>query len=442
MDDNTQQMIDAVNNLTNNMGGLTNAFTLNTEIQKAIADKMGVKLTDVQKSAEEAAKSLNETSAAAKSQKKAQEEYNEKMRDFKEGIRSAGSGLKEFGSSLLDSSRSFAKYNSALDKVGDAAISLGKSFGGAGLAAGVLVSAFASLTKASFKQTDAVLKEYDNLAKVGGAAGISTKELLDMGINAGFMSKDLNKLTGIIKDNSQAITSLGSGFASGAKVFGELAAVGTDTIGKYSKLGVSQEELIKTQADYIALQVASGRSVKGELADKKALQRTTLEYQDNLLTLSALTGENVAEIKNKQKEALSELNWQIAQRQLENKAAKLEREGGEANIAAAKKIREEMKARAEGLGAVAAIGSKGLTEAIREMQATGTATSAGAKAMIRMGLGPAMDEYNKTIKEGGDKNVAAAKLQQRYIEAQNKSVDSVGTAAALSKDVEIGRAHV
>ena len=80
MDDNTQQMIDAVNNLTNNMGGLTNAFTLNTEIQKAIADKMGVKLTDVQKSAEEAAKSLNETSAAAKSQKKAQEEYNEKDR--------------------------------------------------------------------------------------------------------------------------------------------------------------------------------------------------------------------------------------------------------------------------------------------------------------------------------------------------------------------------
>ena len=65
---------------------------------------------------------------------------------------------------------------------------------------------------------------------------------------------------------------------------------------------MSKEELIKTQADYIALQVASGRSVKGELADKKALQRTTLEYQDNLLVLSQLTGENVAEIKNKQKD--------------------------------------------------------------------------------------------------------------------------------------------
>ena len=72
---------------------------------------------------------------------------------------------------------------------------------------------------------------------------------MNMGLQAGLMSKDLGKFTGAVKANSAAITGLGTSAGEGIKVFGQMTAVGTSTIAAYSKLGISQEDLIKNTSD-------------------------------------------------------------------------------------------------------------------------------------------------------------------------------------------------
>ena len=279
------------------------------------------------------------------------------------------------------------------------------------ISVGTLVSGMATLAKAAFKQADYTTKAYDELAKVGSAGGITTKQILDMGINAGLKAKDLGKLTGAIKANSTAIAGLGANAADGAKIFGEMAAVGTDTVAQYSKLGVSQEDLMKSQSDYIALQIASGRSLKTEVADRKALQKASLDYQDNLLTLSQLTGEDVDSLKAKQKAATSELEWQIAQTQKENEARRLDAAGRHEEAA---KLREEIKKRQEGLEATAGYGNKTVTEGLREFMATGTAMTKGGQALARLpGMREALEEYKKTVESGGDAQEAADRKSTR-----------------------------
>jgi hypothetical protein len=415
----------AMNNLAGSIGSLTDS-------QKRASDKQNINTTNVNNEFSNLSKSAQHASAAQESIATANKKYAESMKEFNNAVTSSVTGLKSFTNALLDSNRSFGKYTGTVTSFGDALASVLKAFGPLGAVLGGVVKGMTKVAEAALQQADNVTKAYDDLAKVGGAGGISTKQIMEMGLQAGLMSKDLGKLTGVIRSNSKDIAGLGSTAADGMKAFGQITAVGSKTIATYSKLGVSQEELIKTQGDYIALQMASGRSLKGELNDKVKLQKATLEYQDNLLMLSNLTGENVEEIKKKQKEALYELNWQIKNRQDQNKIADLEKQGRLTEAAA---LKAEVENRNKGLQAVAAIGSKGLTQAVREIQASGTATSKGAQAMIRAGMGPAIAEYNKTIKEGGDANKAAAKLQQAYNEAQNKVINQVGTAAGLSQDI-------
>jgi hypothetical protein len=376
-------------------------------------------------------KSATTASQAQNSISDANKKYADSMQQFNAATAKSVEGLKNFTTALLDSERSFGKYNNAIDSFGGALGSALKAFGPLGAVLGSVVQGMTKVATLATKQADNVLKAYDDLAKVGGAGGLATKQILEMGLQAGLMSKDLGKLTSVMRSNSKDIAGLGASSAEGMKVFAQMTAVGTKTIGMYSKLGVSQEDLIKTQGDYIALQMSSGRAIGNEVKDRAKLQKLSLEYQDNLLALSAITGENTEAIKSKQKEAAYELNWQIKQRQDANKIIELEKQGRHEEAAA---LKQEVANRQKGLESVAAIGSKGLTQAVREMQASGTATSKGAQAMIRMGLGPAMAEYNRTIKEGGDATKAAAKLQTAYNEAQNKAINQVGTVAGLNQD--------
>lgn len=429
MDDQTRQAFNdlqaAINNLASSMGNLTDA-------QRRSMDRQNINTKDINKDFSDLSRSVNSNSQAQDSIATANKKYAESMQQFNNAVVSSVNGLKTFTAALLDSNRNFSKYGSTVTNFGDALAGVLKALGPLGAVLGGVVQGMTKVAEAALKQADNVLKAYDDLAKVGGAGSLTSKQIMEMGLQAGLMSKDLGKLTGVIKANSKDIAGLGLTSAEGMKMFGQMTAVGSKTIAMYSKLGVSQEELIKTQGDYVALQMASGRAIGSELKDRVKLQKASLEYQDNLLMLSNLTGESVDAIKQKQKDALLELNAQIKNRQDQNKIIELEKQG---RMEEAAKLRLEVENRNKGLQAVAAIGSKGLTQAIREMQASGTATSKGAQAMIRAGLGPAMAEYNKTIKEGGDANKAAAKLQQAYNEAQNRVINQVGTAAGLSQDI-------
>jgi hypothetical protein len=107
-------------------------------------------------------------------------------------------------------------------KFGDAAFAAGKALGPLGTVAGAAVKGITLFGEAALKQADSVTKAYDDLAKVGGSGSITTKQILDMGHDAGLTAKDLGKLTSVIKTNSTAIAGLGNSAGEGMKIFGQV----------------------------------------------------------------------------------------------------------------------------------------------------------------------------------------------------------------------------
>ena len=326
-----------LNNLNQTLANLGANVGIQNELMKQMAQAQGINVKKINEDLNTFGKSVQGAGGAAKSLQTAEENYAKAMQNLQQSVASTVVGFKGLGTALLDSERNFQKYNGALKSFGDAALSLGKALGPLGTVAGMAAKGITMVGEAAFKQADSVLKAYDDLAKIGGAGGITTKQILDIGHNAGLTAKDLAKFTSVVKANSTSIAGLGANAAEGMKIFGQLTAVGTNTIATYTKLGVSQEELLQTQGDYVALQMASGRNLKSELQDRAKLQKASLEYQDNLLTLSQLTGEDVNSLKAKQKEASLALEWQISQTQKENQARRLEASG---RTEEAKKLRD------------------------------------------------------------------------------------------------------
>ena len=427
MDDQIRQ---ALNDNTAMMSNLTGAMNNMVEMQRRSAEKAGINTKDLNDNFNRLGKSASDASAAQNSIAVANKKYEESMNSLNAATASTVTGLKSFTTALLDSERSFGKYGSTVTSFGDAVGNALKAFGPLGVVAGTVVQGLSKVAEVALKQADNLTKGYDSLAKVGGAGAISTRQIMDMGHAAGLMSKDLGKLTGVIKANSKDIAGLGLTAADGIKVFGQLTAITSEQRMAYSKLGVSQEDLIRTQADFLALQSASGNSLRSELKDKAKLQKATLEYQDNLLALSNLTGEDVESLKKKQKEAAMELNFMVKNRQDELRIRELTAQG---RTQEAKVLQDELDARKKGNSALVQAAPE-LGKAVREFQASGTASGEASQAMVRMGLGPAIAEYQKTLKEGGDANKEAAKLTEAYNQAQDRTVKQVGTTAGLSAE--------
>ena len=327
-----QNFGDLNNSIQNMVGQSASQGAIQTELLKKLLQAQGVGVKDINDVLDKTGKGLNNLGGAANSVNTGLKKYNESIEYLKRAQDDAKESVKQLGKAALDTSRSFEKYGAGLSDFGDAALNAGKALGGFNVILGYAVKGLTAFAKKSFEQADAVGKAYDDLAKVGGAGGISTKQILDMGHEAGLTAKDLGKLTSVIKANGTSIAGLGATAADGMKVFGQLTAVGTDTIATYSKLGISQEDLIKNTGDYVALQMSSGRSLKNELQDRQKLQKASLAYQDNLLTLAQITGEDIESVKAKQKEATNALNWQIAQIQTQNKIEKLREQGNDAAI--------------------------------------------------------------------------------------------------------------
>ena len=428
----TPEELDAINNLNQTIQSLGANTSIQNDLLKKMAAAQGINVKNINDNLDKFGKSVSSASGAAQSLKTAEDNYLKALQNVQQATISTVAGFKTLSNTILDTNRNFAKYNSALTSFGDAAQSLGKALGPMANVIGNVVKGFTVVGAAALKQADNVNKAYDDLAKVGGAGGLTTKEIMNMGLQAGLMSKDLGKLTSAIKANSTSLAGLGENAAQGIKIFGQMTAVGTETIANYSKLGVSQEDLIKTQADYVALQVQSGRSIKSEVADRQKLQKASLEYQDNLLTLSQLTGSDVETIKKKQQEAARAFEWQMWNMRQENRARELDRQGRKDE---AQKIREDQEKHQKGLDAITELGTEQAAKGMREFITTGTATSEEAKQLITLGLSDAMAVYKENIAKGANPTEEAAKFTDAYNEAYRKAASNVGMAGSLSKDV-------
>ena len=321
---NMQELNDILPNTIASLGGVANSSKEASDATKANSAAV--------KGNTEQAKAMRE---AAKQQQQAYD-------NIKDAVYSASKAFDSLGSAIMSTKVSFEKYNSTLGAAGDAVLSLSKNFGVGGLAIGSFVKGLTTVTQLYTKQADAVLKASDDMSKMGTAGQFTSREILDMAHGAGLFTGNIEILTKSVKSVGTGMISLGSTVGEGTKTFARMVAVSDEQRNAFQRLGLSQEDLMDSQASYVKLQELSGRSYAVQTRDAKELQRASLEYTENLLKLSSLTGKDIKSIEKDKQIANEQFEEMVRTRAEDEKIRKLTAEG---KLEEAASVKAEQSAR-------------------------------------------------------------------------------------------------
>lgn len=370
--------------------------------------------------------SLGKSREAIEEEEKARRDAIEAEKNLKAAKASAKRSLELFNSSLLNvSNNTFSKYEGAIESSTSAIKELTANFGPLGKAVGLAASALGALAGAVLKQTDSVVKGFDDLSKLGGSVGLTASGIFDLGKQAGFSSFNLGTFTKNVKDAGGNLIALGKTSSEGVKAFTKFTAVGDDQLRAYRRLGMTQDDLIESQTYYLKQQLEGGRQIT---KTPQELQKASLQYIDSLNVLADLTGLSV----KKQQEALDIANsneqfalYKFAQeqkilelRQQEEMAAKA---GNAERLAELKAQRESVENRLKEKDAVAAV-------------AAATMSAKDAAAVFQT----LTNESGLIVTEQNAHLVRSGRMTQEMLDklnaGQNAVGDLLGNTANATKD--------
>jgi lysozyme len=326
-----QQLNNVMPALITGLGQLSNVATGTTKTTDALN-----KYTNAAKGAAKGMTELEQSNIDAQ-KKKDQADANRASADA-----SAVAALKDFTSAMMNTSTEFSKFNGALGSAGDAALALGKNFGAVGLIIGGLVKGATKVAQLATVQADNALKVTDEFSKMGSAGAFTAKQMAEIGINIGLSNEQWNLLPKVLRKAGDGIVGLGTTTAKGQESFTKLLAVTNQQREAFQRLGIGQEELMEKQAEYLALQGMSGKSLVTQAKDSEKLRKSSLEYTENLLRLSALTGKDADKIAKDQQLANMAYEEVIQTRIEDDEIRKLNQEGRKEE---AKQLQAEQDAR-------------------------------------------------------------------------------------------------
>ncbi len=437
-----RELNDVVRTLSGQMGDFADVTVANTRAMAAG--------TPEQKKAAEALQKLRQNTDGLTEVEKARLEAQKKLAAYDAQLAEAASkakdSLKGFATGILETNVKLTNLNAGLSAAGDAAFALGKAFGPLGMVIGGLVKGFTMLMEANLKISQAYLEGKDQLAKIGGAGAHTTQSLQKMAREADLNAETIGRMIKPMQSMGSSIMAMGSTAGDGQKAFAKLIKATDEERARMSRLGIDQEAMMQGQADYIALQSASGRNLKAEAVDREKLRKESIAYQVNLQELSALTGKDVNTLKERQKDMLANRQVQMANLQLSIKAKNL-REAAEKETDGARKAELLKKAQAAEAEVEARNKSfkmlAGAPEVLRKgMQQLTTGTITGPQAQILRqlpGMAKAVDEFQAKVKKGTATEEDVAKLKDAYQRAQEKNVEAYGRIAAVSDEVAARR---
>ena len=354
---------------------------------------------------------------------------------FKQSLRSVGSSVMQFGSALTQTTGKLGDLGGGFDSLGDAALEAGKALGTPfAMAAGLAAKAFTTVANAALKQTDAVLGAKDEFSKLGGVGLGTGKDILSMAHAAKISSKNLDLLVKPMQGMTGTFQTLGTTVADGQKAFLKLTAVGDQQLAKFGRLGISQEELIKSQADFLNLQAQSGRNIKSIMKDEKAMQAASLKYTENLVELAAITGTDLEGAKKAQEFAANQYAEVVRTRQEDNKIRNLEKQmanarNDEERKAIANEI-SEIKFRQESRKQLTAQAKEviGEKEAAALAQAVATGMiGPGMEGLISKGVDPiALQAKLNAAKNEEERQKVIDRELGAIVDATSRQVDNFG----------------
>ena len=381
-------------------------------------------------------KNLGEQTLLQTAESQADAQLQVAMNNLKNATASATTMFTSFGSAMLNSEKSFAKFGGSLSSAGDAALSLGKNFGILGLAFGALVKGATLVGEKMLEQADNTLKATDEVSNLGGAGAFTAKEVLDMGHRSGLTSKNLTVFTDAAKAAGTGLVTLGGNAASGVSEFAKMTAVTKDQRMAFQRLGVSQEELMLRQADYVKLQEVSGLAITKRMKQDGEVQRLSLDYAKSLTLISEITGRNAKEAAEGEKRAKASFDIQIHQNQLQNKEEKLRSQG---NKEEADQLKKRRLIEDQLLNAAEQTGDADILAAAQSKIATGAYTESSSN-LLRLGvdidkvMNDNMKLTTKQIEQQGIAGDAAAEFGTQLKEGVRKNVDQLGEALVFSQD--------
>lgn len=261
---------------------------------------------------------------------------------YSNAIDSTKSAVMGFGKALTSTEEGFKKYGSAVSGAGDAALAIGKNFGILGTILGSVVKGLTFFASDALAMHDTMIQMNRDFTKFAGVIPNTVGEMANLARDAGYAGERMGILAKTTETIGKGLVALGDTAGQGAVKFTKMAAVGDEVYKSYSKLGVAQEDLTKMQAMYIKSQAQSGRSYDLQTKTAGQLQKESLAYVDNLLRMSAITGENADELERNREVLRSEFEERVKVRQEELEAQRLDKEG---RTEEAEAIRNESKTR-------------------------------------------------------------------------------------------------
>jgi len=391
--------------------------------------------SEARKKNTDATKNTSGVDRLAEANKKSAEMGAAASGELSKGFDSSKSALNSFTQALLSNQVGFEKYGSTVSSLGQASWDIGKNFGIVGKLLGGLGFAIGKVTEAGFKQADGLLKGIDALSDIGAAGQITSDQMFKMGHKMGLNSQNLEVFTKAANSARTSMMAFGGTAGDGIKAFGDLVSVTQSQRNAFQRLGVSQEELMQRQADYIQLQVKSGIGIdKRDVADG-TVQRLSLQYARDLTIISKITGQTAKEAAENQQRALAASNIMIAHAKLEAKARDESLAPEEREAAQARLVAERAR-----LTAAAAQGNPALLAAEQERLATGAYGPLSA-VLARAGfnertINDARDKLtNKQIIEQGTSGDVFIAAMQEYAATTQRNNDRIGSAAVHSEDL-------
>jgi hypothetical protein len=368
----------------------------------------------------EAAKAEQEAAAISKSSKANME------RATNEAIKS----LASFGKALTSGADGgFSKFSDGLNSASGAVVALSKNFGILGTVLGTIVQVGTKVITMQLKQADDALKASDEIKKLGNAGALSTKQVMEMVHNSGLSIEQSKKFTDAMKKAGSGVIGLGDKFGDGAVAFGQMVAVTNTQREGFQRLGISQEELMGYQGEYLALQKASGMQMSKQGKDGEALKKASLDYTRNLVELSNISGNDITTAKKNMEAERSRYEVMIDTARINREINAAEKSG---NTEKADMLKKELASRNALIDASSQYLDEDSKAGLAQFLATGAITDA-SKQFANAGVD--MDSFRRRIKSGENGEKVAADFSEAMKKATNQALESVGTAALYDKSV-------
>ena len=357
-----------------------------------------------------------------------------------ESLTSASRGMV---SALMSTTTSLNNLSGVGKAAAEAINYMGVKMGAASGVAGTVANAFGGLVKVGLEQANAFLQAKNELTKLGAAGQQTTSSLYAYARAAGLHTDTINYMINPMKALGSNIMGLGRGAGDAQKAFMEMLQVSDEQRERFARLGVMQEELISRQGDYVALQTSTGSSIRLQNMTMDQLRKASTDYIRNLYDLSAITGEEVNKLRDKQQAALMERRMMIetlaSQKEAMDKikeAERLEATGRPEDKEEAARLRAEanqtlteLKAQRDLIASLADLPDS-LRQGIIQAMTTGGIVGPESETLARMGVLDKILREVSDAKEGG-KSAEEAGLAIREILSNAGLENLPGIANAL-----------